>query len=1160
MKLRSLHIARLPGIQPGFTLDGLAPGINVVVGPNASGKSSLLRALRATLYAEEEQRAGIHVQASFDDEDGEGTLTALRIGDNLQWQRDGRPVEPPLLPERRLLACYTLGVEDLLDANSSTDAAIADKLARELAGGYDLRAVRDAAPFRVKANHGRSEASELIRADQEMHKRARVDQELQRDADRLEQLRADKQQAETAGREAELHKRARELLAKRHQQAILARQLNEFPSGMDQLHGDEPERLATLRRQLHEQQSDRQRAAHKRAAAITALSTSGLDATTLDDGALADHRQNLDRLRRAETELTHKATEQARAEATLHAAIEALDGTPEQPLRLDPATIKQVEEQLAEKRRLDAVRSRLAEELDQLPAAATVETDPERPWAARRELLRWLSAPRTPPWTPLRIAVAGAVLGAAGAGIALAGYAIHWGLFGLLGAVVLGGGFLLRPGEGEDQRRQAQARFAETGHAPPTPWEPERALDRLEALDRAAVDAERTARARERRAEVERKLASRDNELRVVNERLRTTAAQVGHDPDALDKSLERWIRLTGDWDQARATAAAVRAEHQHLQAQADRLRAELLALLGAYGEAPATEQADVDTMAARLQRLEQRLYQRDQARSDIHQADVDIARLDQQIEATRSQIGQLFERIGLAPDDDDGLQRRIEQIEDWRRRHQEQRDLRGQEIDREQQIGDRRDLLALVDAADDDRLRAKENELRAQAEQFEGLVQEIERIEGEIARAGHERQLETARAQRQQAEERLRDCLDEALFAAAGRFLLERVESEHEQAVQPAALGRARDWFTRFTRHQFELVFGDDDDARFAARETASGEYRRLETLSSGTRTQLLLAVRVAFALNAERGRARLPLVLDEALTTADPERFRAVAESLTLLAKEDSRQVFYLTAQPDDARYWAAHDAAVTTIDLAAVRGREHAITDPAALAPAARDPVPDPNGRTPADYAVTLGVPPLDPWTDPGSIHAFYLLRDDLHGLQRLLELGVDRLGPLESLLASAAVDTALADDDQRRLRARAAGARAWSEAWRRGRGRPVDRAALEASGAVSATFLDRVADLNERLGGDGQALIERLAAGDVSRFQTDKREELETWLLDHGYITQQAPLSVVDIHLWVAAAMRGHLDADAEPIDAARQLVTSLEGGLPGPIHSQQRDPD
>ena len=52
MKLVRLWIDRLPGIGEGFEVAELDPGLNLVLGPNASGKSSLCRAVRALLYRE----------------------------------------------------------------------------------------------------------------------------------------------------------------------------------------------------------------------------------------------------------------------------------------------------------------------------------------------------------------------------------------------------------------------------------------------------------------------------------------------------------------------------------------------------------------------------------------------------------------------------------------------------------------------------------------------------------------------------------------------------------------------------------------------------------------------------------------------------------------------------------------------------------------------------------------------------------------------------------------------------------------------------------------------------------------------------------------------------------------------------------------------------
>ncbi len=1148
MRLRTLRIERLPGIQPGFTLDELAPGVNVVVGPNAVGKSSLVRALRAALYRDELHDAGVHVEATFDDEVSGDPVTALRIGASLQWRRAGQPAEAPPLPEHRFLPCYTLGVEDLLDDAHATDTVVAERLARELAGGYNLRAVRRGFPFGLKQTHGRSEAQALQDADRILRERQREREALVQDEARLGELRERKAAAREAHHEAERLDRALELLTERRNRRRLERQLADFPDGMARLRGDEADEVERLREQLRARRSERQRATERRGAAIEALTQSGLAEAELDETALADRRRRVDRLRQTETQRDHKRTELTQAQAALESAVVALGGEPEQAVHLDPKTIERVEAELESKRSLDAERRRLTSELEQLPETDDDAADPEPLRTARRELLQWLAAPRRPPWTAGRILAAVALLGASGAGIGALATALHLGWLALLVPLAAGAIGLGLPGQGERVRRTVEQRFGASGHAPPDAWRTDEVTARLEALDRAVVEAEDRVRARQRRRELERTLAARDEALGSIHERLRSVATDVGFDPHHLDASFQRWLRLVAEWDQARRHAAAVADEHQGLKREADTLRAEVLAFIDGFGFRPDATAADADTLADRLDRLSERVRQRDDARRDIDSADREITRLDHAIEAVHQQIRRLFERAGLEPDDDDTLRRRLDRFDAWQRLRDELHDVCSREADREQRLGERDDLIERVDNDDEEGLQRERDTKREAAHALEGLIQEITRIEGDSERAGRERALEAARGAYQDAADALRDRLDEAYFAAAGQFLLEQVEAEHEQAVQPVALRQARDWFARFTRHQYELVFSAGDTARFTARETATGEHRRLAELSSGTRMQLLLAVRMAFARDAERGAYKLPLVLDEALTTADPERFRAAAQSLTLLAQEDARQVFYLTAQPADLAFWSEFDPAVQAIDLAAVRGRAAAIADAEALAPPERPAVPAPAGRSAADYGVALGVPPIDPWVEAEQTHVFHLVRDDLDLLHRLLELGIDRLGPLESLLASPAIGQALTDDTIARLRARAEGVRAWLAAWRHGRGRPIDRGALEAADMLSERMLDEVAQLAEAVGGDGARLIQRLVDGEVRNFRRHKREELERWLQEHGYITANAPLAPADIELRVAAALSGHLPLGVDASAEAHVLVGHLQGGM------------
>ncbi len=334
---------------------------------------------------------------------------------------------------------------------------------------------------------------------------------------------------------------------------------------------------------------------------------------------------------------------------------------------------------------------------------------------------------------------------------------------------------------------------------------------------------------------------------------------------------------------------------------------------------------------------------------------------------------------------------------------------------------------------------------------------------------------------------------------------------------------------------------------------EALGGAGLGLAALSDGTRMQLLLATRVAFATGEEHGRP-LPLFLDESLTATDPARFGAVADAVLALA-EDGRQIFYLTSDPADVARWqqaCARRGAVAprVVDLARVRQVEGAL-DPADLALPVAPEVPAPDGHDAAEYGRRLGVPRFDPFAGGDSVHLFHLLRDDLPLLHRLLAEGrVTQLGPLRRVLA---LDGAglLADGERARVAALGEVARAFAEAWRVGRGRPVDRAVLEASGAVSDAFIDKVTEVAAELGGDAAALLSAFNAAGADRddrlkgFRSKSLEQLEAYLRDEGHLDDRARLPEAEILARCRDAVAGALDGGAlDPGDVAR-TVRALE---------------
>ena len=81
MRLVELQVSHLPGVDAPFRVSELSPCVTVVVGPNASGKSSMVRALRALWSAEVHAGDAVDVRAEFrrsEPGDQEATYRATR--------------------------------------------------------------------------------------------------------------------------------------------------------------------------------------------------------------------------------------------------------------------------------------------------------------------------------------------------------------------------------------------------------------------------------------------------------------------------------------------------------------------------------------------------------------------------------------------------------------------------------------------------------------------------------------------------------------------------------------------------------------------------------------------------------------------------------------------------------------------------------------------------------------------------------------------------------------------------------------------------------------------------------------------------------------------------------------------------------------------------
>jgi ABC-type multidrug transport system fused ATPase/permease subunit len=443
----------------------------------------------------------------------------------------------------------------------------------------------------------------------------------------------------------------------------------------------------------------------------------------------------------------------------------------------------------------------------------------------------------------------------------------------------------------------------------------------------------------------------------------------------------------------------------------------------------------------------------------------------------------------------------------------------------------DRGELLAGVRACDEAQERAGQ------------VHQDIGGIEGAIGSAKRNADVGRAIAAFERAAGVVADARDQECAKAARRLILEHAVAGMEREDRPAIVRQADELLARFTAQAYGLRIGARSEPEVY--DQRSGMAKGYAALSTGTRAQALLAMRLASAFEAERRTgATLPLVLDEPLATTDDERFEAVARAMFGLA-HDGRQVVYLTCEPAHAhrleRLASEHDLGLARLDLDAIRGRASIERNPSG---ALLEPRPQPSPATVSReaYLRWRGVEPLDPWSSVDAIDLYHLLPAELETLHALKVRGMTTVGQVR-----AQAEREGAGFPWPEVARRCACACRMVRAWRVGRARGVTTRDLIDSGAVSDTYLERVAEANAGVGGSAAALLDALDCGQVRGFRSNKTDQLRDYLSSIGLLPTEHPAPRESL---LQAALGDEItDPDASgELEAANRLLDLLQAAI------------
>jgi len=1119
-----LRVNRFNGIEHGLEVE-LCAGVNVIYGSNAAGKTTLAHAIRGLLWPDHVDGQLPIVEARFA-LDG-STWRVEMEGERCGYTRDQSPANRPSLPPASHGPRYHLYLHDLLGGGDGEET-FAQRILKEAQGGIDVEQVAEDLGFEVPTRRTAQITNTVEELRDKRDETKGKQEELRRREQDLDDLREKKAEAERAARRASALEQAQAVASARQAHDETAAALDQFPAVMEEVQGNEDEQLETLREDLSEAKEEIREAENQIQEAEKTIEESRIPVDDFPEGRIEELREVVSTIREQEREVREHRSEVTEAETKEKNTWDRLPAgiDREAAADIDLPELEEIETHVKAAKDVQGRREAFEAAKDLFEGDG-----PDTPIDTLRDglkhLHRWLQLPDAgarsgPQWHHWSVVIGGLLVAGTGVLLALLGGGLATGVgiaLVVLGVLIAGAEWqrgAQNRRDGTDQRALHEREYERLGLKAPADWARDAVEEHADALLERLREAHVVAEKRETWERWQSDYQDLDAREEKLDEERQRLAEELGFDPGIGSHSLPVLLERLTRWQSAYDDLDATRSALETAQEEAETCRGRLNEALAEYGLGPTQDASEAEGAVSTLET----------ARNDFQEAERDLRQARRQKEdaiqdreETEAEIEDLYEDLNLEAGAEDELR-------DLVSRHEAYQEAVGEERKTEATLEAERRQLRRMDAYEEEmeevtieELQRKREAAEVMAEKEEEYVEQIKSIEHEIETAREEGTLEERQAKYRERRNELATERERDYEKAVGRVLADFVQEETRDQGLPPVFHRARELFAEITDYRYELKL-DRENTSFRAFDHAYEKSFALGELSSGTQVQLMLSVRMAF-LETQEQVCRAPLVLDETLANSDADRARAIIEAVKTIC-EEGRQVLYLTAQADEVQKWNAQldgkdGPNHTIISLEEFDAREliEAGGD-GAVVPDRRVPesLPDPETTSHEELWTALDVPRWSPRKPVGRLHLWYLIESP-EPLVELIRSGTRTWGQLENRHQIGGV-AAIPFDEQGfgYIQARAQAVAAWKEAWHVGRGRPVDRPALEETDAVTDTFIDEVAEIADELDGDAKALLQIVRERNderVSGFRSNKADDLEEYLLKEGYHTEKETLS-------------------------------------------------
>lgn len=1122
LHFKELEIYQMPGFPHGLPLlKELHPQVNIIAGPNASGKSSTARVLQQILNRT--SSTPFHARAVLEI-NGDQWQLEHRYG-RLTIQREGKEAELSL-PGEELLRRHMLAFHELIGED---ERDLARKIARDAIGGYDLRQAQEKLAYSSRIKSVGNHHKRYLQARKNLSNYQQDLRHLEEKRQSLDGLRAKMAQIRQAEQKQDFYQLVLEYRKLERELHGLEQAFQKYPSVLSELRPEDLKNVEDYEEeissyQLQIDQSEQKQAELQRELAQLQLPSQGLAQEDLDEveliqGELVNLNKDLQDIQ------GHLSAQEEKARRGLDRLDGAVD--PQRWEQVDIPLLKDLEKfiqkaehQSFQDRSWQGDLNRIEAELPSAPSAgeAHLETGIE-------QLSHWLQAAgdsKAVSWKNFTL-----LWGLGGGGVLLILFSLVFlpmlGTYLISAALIMGLlGFYLRTWQRvksqHDRAAIYQNSYQQSELRQPDHWSPEAIRDLLAELMEELQVAIKRRQLLFRKEEVEGKIREAEPVRAAIKREFEAWQKQLQGLPELSDAESPSsysglWYFLINykAWHEHEEERLSLQKRLEERQSQYQELFSRLQKLMVSLNYNAPQNLIEAQKVGQKMNRQAREWRE---AQNKWQEESSRCSDLSRELERLQKRKNQIYAKLQLEPDQKKELRRYHSWLDEYQRLR-EQFNFKRQAVHEqwEKLEGHSRfsEWETRLQALLEDEIEAEEKQLREQVDQKEAIQKDITAIETQMEEAKQRNDIEKALQEREAPLQELEKDYSANMASITGDILLSALRQSSREQFQPPVLKRASDLLRLITQGAYGLQVEDQDQSQFRAVDNATGMGLSLAELSTGSRVQLLLAVRLAFLQQQEeQGDYSFPLLADELLGNSDDLRAQAIIESLHTLS-DAGRQIFYFTAQSDEVRKWRelAPAEKLQEIFLPGQEGgrlevpegiREESLT--------LQNPeVPDSLDPEGLNYLQSRQVPEFSLKTSWVGELALDYLTDNAEFLLECLKLRIGVWGKLENFLESGGELRHLPEGWREKAQEKVSLLEQYQKLYKQGRSSPLNPEKLNTEKAISENYLLRVKEKLEEYHRDPDRLIKGLRQKAVPGFRSHKIDELQESLVEQGYLPSE-----------------------------------------------------